>query len=78
MRPLGRKILTNELSEYVRLAANGETVPAIDRGKAAAEPCDSKAPSPTAQRLENCRAIRFHARHQPHIPKPPSTRKRLP
>ena len=31
MRPVGIKALNNRLSEYVRLAASGETIPVTDR-----------------------------------------------
>jgi prevent-host-death family protein len=37
MRKVGLKILKNKLSEYVRLAAAGETVVITDRGRAVAE-----------------------------------------
>jgi prevent-host-death family protein len=37
MREVGLKILKNKLSEYVRLAAAGETVVITDRGRAVAE-----------------------------------------
>jgi len=36
MRTVGLKILKNKLSEYVRCAANGETVVITDRGRAVA------------------------------------------
>ena len=37
MRSVGLKILKNRLSEYVRLAAAGETVAITDRGRVVAE-----------------------------------------
>lgn len=37
MRAVGLKILKNRLSEYVRLAANGETVLVTDRDRVVAE-----------------------------------------
>jgi prevent-host-death family protein len=37
MRTVGLKILKNKLSEYVRLAAAGETIMITDRGRAVAE-----------------------------------------
>jgi len=37
MRAVGLKILKNRLSEYVRLAANGETVLITDRDRVVAE-----------------------------------------
>ena len=37
MRTVGLKILKNKLSEYVRLAASGETVAITDRGRIVAE-----------------------------------------
>jgi prevent-host-death family protein len=37
MRSVGLKLLKNKLSEYVRLAANGETVLVTDRGRVVAE-----------------------------------------
>jgi prevent-host-death family protein len=37
MRSVGLKVLKNKLSEYVRLAAAGETVLITDRGRAVAE-----------------------------------------
>jgi prevent-host-death family protein len=37
MREVGLKILKNKLSEYVRLAAAGETVVITDRGRPVAE-----------------------------------------
>lgn len=37
MRTVGLKMLKNKLSEYVRLAAAGETIVVTDRGRAVAE-----------------------------------------
>jgi prevent-host-death family protein len=37
MRTVGLKILKNKLSEYVRLAAAGETIVITDRGRVVAE-----------------------------------------
>ena len=37
MRAIGLKVLKNKLSEYVRLAANGETVLVTDRDRVVAE-----------------------------------------
>ena len=37
MKSVGLKILKNKLSEYVRLAASGETIVVTDRGRAVAE-----------------------------------------
>jgi prevent-host-death family protein len=37
MRSVGIKVLKNKLSEYVRLAASGETVQVTDRGRVVAE-----------------------------------------
>jgi prevent-host-death family protein len=37
MQKVGLKTLKNKLSEYVRLAASGETVVIIDRGRTVAE-----------------------------------------
>ncbi|MBV9374864.1 MAG: type II toxin-antitoxin system prevent-host-death family antitoxin [Alphaproteobacteria bacterium] len=37
MRSVGLKILKNKLSEYVRLAAAGETIVVTDRGRPVAE-----------------------------------------
>jgi prevent-host-death family protein len=37
MKSVGLKVLKNKLSEYVRLAAAGETVVITDRGRAVAE-----------------------------------------
>ena len=37
MRSVGLKIVKNKLSEYVRLAAAGETVVITDRGRTVAE-----------------------------------------
>jgi prevent-host-death family protein len=37
MRKVGLKILKNKLSEYVRLAAAGETIVVTDRGRAVVE-----------------------------------------
>jgi prevent-host-death family protein len=37
MRSVGLKVLKNKLSEYVRLAAGGETVLVTDRGRVVAE-----------------------------------------
>ena len=37
MRVVGLKVLKNKLSEYVRLAANGETVLVTDRDRVVAE-----------------------------------------
>jgi antitoxin (DNA-binding transcriptional repressor) of toxin-antitoxin stability system len=44
MRSVGLKTLKNKLSEYVRLAAGGETVPVTDRDRVVAE---IGPPSPT-------------------------------
>ena len=47
MRAVGLKILKNKLSEYVRLAASGETVLVTDRERVVAElipPRDGRAP----------------------------------
>src|SRR5258708_33161913 len=44
MRSVGLKLLKNKLSEYVRLAAGGETVPGTDRDRVGAE---KGPPSPT-------------------------------
>ena len=43
MRTVGLKILKNKLSEYVRLAAAGETIVVTDRGRrvAALQPFDA-------------------------------------
>jgi prevent-host-death family protein len=37
MRKVGLKVLKNKLSEYIRLAAAGETIVVTDRGRAVAE-----------------------------------------
>lgn len=37
MRTVGLKVLKNKLSEYIRLAAAGETVAITDRGRVVAE-----------------------------------------
>jgi prevent-host-death family protein len=37
MRKVGLKVLKNKLSEYVRLAASGETILVTDRGRPVAE-----------------------------------------
>ena len=37
MRAVGLKVLKNKLSEYVRLAANGETILVTDRDRVVAE-----------------------------------------
>jgi antitoxin (DNA-binding transcriptional repressor) of toxin-antitoxin stability system len=37
MKTVGLKVLKNKLSEYVRIAANGETVLVTDRGRVVAE-----------------------------------------
>jgi len=37
VRTVGLKVLKNKLSEYVRLAAEGETVQVTDRGRVVAE-----------------------------------------
>jgi len=37
MRSVGLKVLKNKLSEYVRIAAGGETVPVTDRDRVVAE-----------------------------------------
>jgi antitoxin (DNA-binding transcriptional repressor) of toxin-antitoxin stability system len=39
MRAVGLKVLKNKLSEYVRLAAGGETVLVTDRDRVVAELC---------------------------------------
>jgi antitoxin (DNA-binding transcriptional repressor) of toxin-antitoxin stability system len=43
MKTVGLKVLKNKLSEYVRIAAGGETVVVTDRGRAVVE---MKAPQP--------------------------------
>ena len=45
MKTVGLKVLKNKLSEYVRLAAAGETVVITDRGEAVAEIVALKPPS---------------------------------
>jgi len=48
MRSVGVKVLKNKLSEYVRLAAGGETVLVTDRDKVVAElipPREGRAPA---------------------------------
>jgi antitoxin (DNA-binding transcriptional repressor) of toxin-antitoxin stability system len=48
MRSVGLKVLKNKLSEYVRLAASGETVLVTDRDRVVAElvpPRDGRAPT---------------------------------
>ncbi|MBI2890275.1 MAG: type II toxin-antitoxin system Phd/YefM family antitoxin [Nitrospirae bacterium] len=50
MRAVGIKILKNRLSEYVRIASNGETVLVTDRDKVVAEltpPQPGRAPGPS-------------------------------
>lgn len=37
MRAVGLKVLKNKLSEYIRIAASGETVLVTDRGRVVAE-----------------------------------------
>lgn len=37
MKPVGLKVLKNKISEYVRLAAAGETIVITDRGRIVAE-----------------------------------------
>lgn len=47
MRSVGLKTLKNKLSEYVRLAAGGETVLVTDRDRVVAEivpPCSGRSP----------------------------------
>jgi antitoxin (DNA-binding transcriptional repressor) of toxin-antitoxin stability system len=49
MRAVGLKVLKNKLSEYVRLAASGETVLVTDRDRVVAElgpPGAGRSPSP--------------------------------
>jgi antitoxin (DNA-binding transcriptional repressor) of toxin-antitoxin stability system len=49
MRSVGLKVLKNKLSEYVRLAANGETVLVTDRDRVVAElvpPQSGRSPLP--------------------------------
>ena len=43
MRSVGIKVLNNRLSEYVRLAASGETVLVTDRDRVVAELCPVRA-----------------------------------
>src|SRR5437588_4791064 len=49
MRTVGLKLLKNKLSEYVRLAAAGETVVITDRGRAVAEISPSRAGAPAVE-----------------------------
>ena len=54
MRAVGLKVLKNRLSEYVRLAATGETVLVTDRDRVVAElgpPRESPSPLPADARL---------------------------
>jgi antitoxin (DNA-binding transcriptional repressor) of toxin-antitoxin stability system len=51
MRAVGLKVLKNKLSEYVRLAANGETVLVTDRDRVVAELTPPR--SGRAERLED-------------------------
>jgi antitoxin (DNA-binding transcriptional repressor) of toxin-antitoxin stability system len=45
MRTVGLKVLKNKLSEYVRLAAKGETVLVTDRDRVVAEIVPPRSPS---------------------------------
>jgi prevent-host-death family protein len=49
MRTVGLKTLKNKLSEYVRLAAAGETVVVTDRGRTVAEIVPPRSELPVAE-----------------------------
>lgn len=54
MRSVGLKVLKNKLSEYVRLAANGETILITDRDRVVAEilpPRPARSPNVSDARL---------------------------
>jgi antitoxin (DNA-binding transcriptional repressor) of toxin-antitoxin stability system len=57
MRSVGLKVLKNKLSEYVRIAAGGETVLVTDRDRVVAESCATGA-APAARRCTVTEAVR--------------------
>jgi len=65
MRAVGIKVLKNTLSEYVRLAANGETVLVTDRDRVVAElgpPAPGRSPLLADAMLAAARALRISCR----------------
>lgn len=73
MRTVGLKVLKNKLSEYVRLAASGETVQVTDRNRVVAElvpPRPSRALSAEALEAKGIREGWMTAAEDPHGPLP--------
>ena len=58
MQKVGLKTLKNKLSEYVRLAASGETVVITDRGRTVAELVPPTTSRPARTPLSNARRAR--------------------
>ena len=58
MRTVGLKVLKNKLSEYVRLAASGETVQVTDRNRVVAELRPAAPALPTSYDEFRAKAIR--------------------
>jgi prevent-host-death family protein len=74
MRSVGLKILKNKLSEYVRLAASGETVLVTERNRVVAELVPPRPERPLTDEEFLARGIRegwLTPAEDPHGPLPP-------
>jgi prevent-host-death family protein len=74
VRSVGLKILKNKLSEYVRLAASGETVLVTDRNRVVAELVPARSERPLTDEEFLVRGVRegwLTPAADPHGPLPP-------
>ena len=74
MRTVGLKVLKNKLSEYVRIAAAGETVQVTDRNRVVAELVPARFEHPLSSEELEAKGIRegwMTAAEDPHGPLPP-------
>ena len=71
MRKVGLKILKNKLSEYVRLAAAGETIVMTDRGRVVAEIVPPRRRTRVGHRARHPRGLDHDPRRDPVRPLPP-------
>jgi prevent-host-death family protein len=73
MRTVGLKVLKNKLSEYVRIAAAGETVQVTDRNRVVAELVPPRRPRALSSEELEAKGIRegwMTAAEDPHGPLP--------
>lgn len=74
MQTVGIKTLKNRLSEYVRLAASGETVQVTDRNRVVAELVPPRRPHPLSDEEFEAQGLRegwLTPARDPHAPLPP-------